>query len=207
MLPLFRIIPVGGVFLAIMIVILALEPPGATRAALTSAQLPARGALLRVDEHPEWRQNLILAAVRRADELSRLRELPDTPVRNDSKIASLPAQRSGSDPELVAATTGAPRLPLPREPGEISSAELTAAAPQENPPALKTPERKASSAPRKKPTHRVRHAKTPSRTQATPARRQAATQPGLFQTMFGGQRTYPPTAQDSGTSITRPEQY
>src|SRR3972149_4926218 len=89
MLPFFRIIPVGGVFLAIMIVVLAHEPPGGSHTALTPAEMPARGALMRMNEHPEGRQFLILAAVRRSDELSRLRELPDTPGRDGGKVARM----------------------------------------------------------------------------------------------------------------------
>jgi hypothetical protein len=84
MLPILRILPVGGVFLAITILVLALSPPGGTRRELPAGVLLARGALMKQDEHPEWRQLLLLAAFQRADELSRLRELPDTPVRSDS---------------------------------------------------------------------------------------------------------------------------
>src|SRR6185437_12633533 len=83
MLPILRILPVGGVLLAIFILILALSPPDGSRAPLNSAMAPARGALVDRNRHPEVRQFLILAALKRADELNRLRELPDTPTRTE----------------------------------------------------------------------------------------------------------------------------
>ena len=54
-----------------------------SRSPLSSAMAPARGALVDRDRHPEVRQFLILAALKRADELNRLRDLPDTPARSD----------------------------------------------------------------------------------------------------------------------------
>jgi hypothetical protein len=42
MLPILRIVPVGGVLLAIMILALALDPPGGSHPALPAAMLPAR---------------------------------------------------------------------------------------------------------------------------------------------------------------------
>jgi hypothetical protein len=80
MLPILRILPVGGVLLAILILLLALTPPGAARRALPDMALEARGPLIDRAAHPEWRQFLIQAALQRADEIKRLRDLPDTPV-------------------------------------------------------------------------------------------------------------------------------
>jgi hypothetical protein len=90
MLPILRIIPVGGVTLAITILILALSPPGDLRPTLARTMMPARGALIARADHPEWRQLLINAALRRADELSQLRELPDTPLHSEISAPEKP---------------------------------------------------------------------------------------------------------------------
>ena len=201
MLPFFRIIPVGGVLLSIMIVVLALEPPGGSHAARTPTEMPVRGALMRMNDHPEWRQFLILAAVRRADEVSRLRELPDTPVLNAGKVVGLPAGRSDSDPEdATGAIKEIPRLTFPLDIGETSSTELTVITPEVNPPMLKTPERQAPSASRRKIPQRARQAKTP-------AKMQPAAQPNLLETLFGGQLVSQPAAQSSPAPMIRAEQY
>lgn len=102
MLPIFRVVPVGGVLLAILILLLALTPPGSSHAPLAPAIRAARGPLIDRDEHPEWRQMLIRAAMRRADELSRLRELPDTPV------TVAPAAQAESEPPREEKTQAQP---------------------------------------------------------------------------------------------------
>ena len=145
MLPILRILPVGGVLLAIFILFLALSPPDGPRAPLNTAMVPARGALVDVGHHPETRQFLIRAAIKRADELNRLRELPDTPTRTapipaepaavepaptelaaeEPKVAGLPAGRSEADPEPEEpAATETPSLSIPVETGEVSAPNL-----------------------------------------------------------------------------------
>ena len=145
MLPILRILPVGGVLLAIFILVLALSPPDGPRAPLNTAMAPARGVLLDVGHHPETRQFLIRAALKRADELNRLRDLPDTPTKTapaepaaiepapaapateEPKVATLPADPVDSDPEPEEpAATETPDVSIPVERGEISAPELPA---------------------------------------------------------------------------------
>jgi hypothetical protein len=138
MLPILRILPVGGVLLAILILVLALSPPDGSRVPLNQAIVPARGALLDRDRHPEVKQFLILSAIKRADELNRLRELADTPVRSDKarpKVAGLPSDRSDTD--RTSSITGTPGVSIPAEIGGPSSTELPAAAPEQTTPATK----------------------------------------------------------------------
>jgi len=194
MLPILRIIPVGCVFLAIMILVLARDPPGRLHSTLPMAMLPARGALMQTSEHPEWQQFLILAAVRRADEVDRLRELPGPLARKESaqdapEFAGLPIGRSDADPDDETGTiTEMPGVTIPVEIGETSSTELPVTAPEDKPPAIKTPERrKAPSESRRKGMHRARHAKTP-------AKPEPAVQIILHAalSLFGGQQTQQP---------------
>jgi hypothetical protein len=156
MLPILRIIPVGGVSLAIMILVLALNPPGGLRPPLTRAMMPAHGALIARSDHPEWRQWLIIAALRRADALSQLRQLADIPVRSENKpdkaktenpqkapeVAGVPANRSDADPEDVTGTVAqSPDAAIPVDIGETSSFELPVIPHEQKPPVILTPER------------------------------------------------------------------
>ena len=81
MLPIFRTISVGGVLLAIAILGLALTPPGVSHLRMAAIDAPATGALIDRNKHPEWRQFIIQAALRRADAISALRDLPDASTR------------------------------------------------------------------------------------------------------------------------------
>ena len=148
MLPILRIIPVGGVLLAIMILVLSLSPKSGLNPGLAPTAMLARGALMQINEHPEWRQFLLLAATRRADEINRLRELQD-----DEFV---------SNNEITTAT-------IPVEIGEKSSTELPVVAPAETPPVIRTPERvKPPRESRRKALHHVHRAKILVRTQPTP---------------------------------------
>jgi len=149
MLPILRILPVGGVLLAIFLLVLALSPPDGSRVNLMPNGAPMRGALVERGEHPEWRQFLILVAIQRADELNQLRDLLDTPTRTNiapaaSKVAGLTSERSDSDPEADDQSGSILLIPaatIPIEIGETSSFELPVAAPEEQPPVIKTPRR------------------------------------------------------------------
>jgi hypothetical protein len=206
MLPILRIVPVGGVLLAIMILVLALDPPGGSHPSLPPAVMPARGTLMPTDQHPEWRQFLIHAAFRRADELNRLRELPDTPAHTETvpqepKVAGLPAGRSVTDADDQTGTISeTPSVTMPVDIGEASSTELPVAPPEETPPLVTTPVVKTldekppaittpvvnpPAANRKKIVHRMRRAKPPAKPQPT-------TSPNLFEALFGSRQSNQP---------------
>ena len=190
MLPILRILPVGGVLLAILILILALSPPDGSRSSMTTAIAPARGALVDRDRHPEVRQFLILAALKRASELSRLRDLPDTPAHSDSppeaaKVAGLPSTRSNAEPEEIGSANETPGVSIPIEIGEPSSTELPVTSLEENPPALKKAESaKTQREIRRRVAHRTRH-----KVAANPG---PLRQPTLFDYLFGGQQYQQP---------------
>jgi len=153
MLPILRVIPVGGVLLAITILILALNPPGDHHVRLNGAFSSMAGALISRELHPEWPQLLWRAALQRADELKRLRELPETSVASappeaapktekPPEIAAVPNIRTDADPEDVTGTiVQAPGAAIPLDIGETSSTELPVVPHEETPPVIMTPER------------------------------------------------------------------
>jgi len=192
MLPILRILPVGGVLLAIMLLVLALNPPAGTPLPLAPNVLAMRGAMMARSDHPEWRQFLMLAAIQRAEELNRLRELPDSPARSEPapavpKVAVLPKERSDTDPEADDQTGSIVQLPaatIPIEIGETSSFELPVATPEEQPPVIRTPLRIKS----RKDSEMRLHARRAKAAAKTPASR------NLFEILFGDQKTkQPPT--------------
>jgi hypothetical protein len=189
MLPILRILPVGGVLLAILILVLALSPPDGSRPPL-SPQM-ARGALVDRDRHPEVRQFLILAALKRADELNRLRELPDTPPRSADarpKFAGLPGDRSGTDPDETGSINETPGVSIPIEIGEPSSTELPVTSSEEKPPEVKKAERAKPQRETRRRIHRARY----NRVSASAAQ---SRQLSLFETLFGGHQN--PAAYDT----------
>ena len=198
MLPILRILPVGGVLLAILILVLALSPPDGSRPPLATAIAPARGALVDRERHPEWRQFLILAAVRRADELNRLRELPDTPMRSEvapeapspsqstpeaPQVAVVPTDQIDAEPDDTSPVSEAPAASLPLDIGEPPSTELPVAPPEEKrPQEVRKPEgSKPVRETRRRVAHRARH------TRAT-ANPRAPGSPNLLEILFGGQQ-------------------
>ena len=180
MLPFLRILPVGGVLLAILILVLALSPPDGSRSPLTAAIAPARGALVDRERHPEVRQFLILAALKRADELDRLRQLPDATRSDDVqgafKVADLPGARSDAESDETGSVNELPAANIPIEVGEPSSTELPVTTQEESRPAVKPPEPAKA---RHRAVHRPRRTRTTS----------APPQFGLFDIFFGGQQS------------------
>jgi len=200
MLPILRILPVGGVLLAILILVLALSPPDGSRAPLSSAIGPARGALVDRDRHPEVRQFLILAALKRADELNRLRELPDTPARSgdaQSKVAGLPSERADTDPDETGSINETPAVSIPIEIGEPSSTELPVTAPEESMPAIQNPERARPQRESRRRAHRTRLAK--SATSTTEPR-----QLNLLEILFGGPHQQPHNSRQASHQYPQP---
>ena len=189
MLPILRIIPLGGLILAIVILVLALSPPDGSRSSLTATIAPARGALLDRDRHPEVRQFLILAALKRASELSRLRDLPDSPVRTEdppeaAQVAGLPGERIDAEPEEIAPANESPGVSIPIEIGEPPSAELPATPQEESPAAVnKSDSAKTSREIRRRVAHRARRKVAVNAVQTR--------QPTLFDYLFGGQQYHP----------------
>ena len=125
MLPILRMTPVGGVLIAIVALVLGFTVPGLSRTRAARVEPPARGALIEQAQHPEWRQFLILAAFQRADELNRLRDLPDNPVRAVPLPTSKPATSMPKAP--LPATEILPAVMVP--PPAKDTAKDTAAAP------------------------------------------------------------------------------
>ena len=215
--PILRILPVGGVLLAIFILVLALSPPDGSRPPLNTTIAPARGALVVREHHPETRQFLIMAALKRADELNRLRELPDTPTKTEPaptepvaveppatestveapKVAGLPTDRTESDPEPdEPAATETPSVSIPVETGEVSAPDLPTPPPETRSTGQK-PEQakqklKEQTKEQAKPQQREirRRAHRPRRPRATASAPQRPF--NLFEVLFGGQQYRPP---------------
>lgn len=185
MLPNPRLVLVGGVLIAIVILMLDLVTarPGAQREAV---ERPARGALMVREDHPEWRQFLILAAVRRAGELARLRELPDSPPQlpdaeddDGLRVAALAAPPSDAD-DVTGSIAGSSRMALPVDIGETSSTELPLRAVPEQPPVVMPKQAK--------PAHSSELG-GPRRARAKPPAKPA--EPDLFTRLFGASQSAP----------------
>lgn len=203
MLPILRILPVGGVFLAILLLVLALKVPG--ERALPPTILTAPGPQSDQNEDPQWRQVAIQAALRRANELLRLRDLPDTPthietpapqvmiepeppapepaVAEPPKVAGLPVDRVDAEPDaddITGSIEESSGATIPIEIGAASSSELPVVLPEERPAIIHTPERtKPSHESRRKHPHRLARPKAPRQ------RPQPAPQISFLDQLFG----------------------
>jgi hypothetical protein len=160
-----------------VLLVLALNPPAGPRAQLTPNGAPVRGAMIDRNEHPEWRQFLMLAAIRRADELNRLRELADTPAPTEvappaPKIARLPTERGDTDPDdddQTGSIVQPPAATLPIDIGETSTFELPLATPEDKPPVIMTPLRvKSRNESRLRAIHHAHRARAPVSMTPTP---------------------------------------
>lgn len=122
MLPILRILPVGGVILAIVILFMALSPRHAPQPRLGAPAAGVRGPLADRVDHPEWRQFMMLAALRRAEELARLRDLPvkvEPPPEAApplAAVAALPPEAAPPAPAIEAAAQPEAAPPAEAEP-------------------------------------------------------------------------------------------
>jgi hypothetical protein len=180
MLPILRVLPVGGVLLAILILVLALTPPDGSRGPLSSPGVPARGALSDRDRQAETRQFLIHAALKRADQLSRLRDLPDTPAHSEEpqpEVAGLPAERSDADPEESGSINETLANTIPIEIGG-PSIEVPIPSPQDTPLTVRRPEQSKAQRDTRRRVERPRRT-TVTGTQSRPL--------NFFEILFGQQ--------------------
>lgn len=166
-----------------MILVLALGAPGGSRSGKGPAMLSARGPLLQIDQHPEWRQFLIQAALQRADELAHLRELADEPLHDNApdpgvKFVVLPVERGDAEPEDVTGSINAgSTATIPIEIGETSSMELPAITPEELFPVVKPGQVKSKIEIKKKIVRRIRRTKPPVKPEPAPL--------NIFEAIFG----------------------
>ena len=119
-LPILRTTLLGSVFLTLALLAgFALHEPA--RPHLSHVVAPARGPLIETNEHPEWKQFLVQAAFRRADELERLRDLPASPMIIEAAIE--PAIIKAENVEVTVAP----------EKADVPAAQVAALAPERDP--------------------------------------------------------------------------
>jgi hypothetical protein len=93
---------------------------------------PARGPLIEATQHPEWKQFLVQAAYRRADQLGRLRALPNAPTIVPVPIPIKPVQVAELPPpqadiaaeDVTGAIDDTSPGSMPIDIGEASATEL-----------------------------------------------------------------------------------
>jgi hypothetical protein len=190
-LPIFRTLLVGGVLvmLALLAGFVAPEPTSLARPIA-----PARGPLIESTEHPEWKQFLVQAAYRRADEIGRLRDLPDIPtimpappveeqkplVAAPEQLANLPPTQTDSTPaEGTESIDEAAAAVMSIDIGEASATELPLNDQELQPPVQRPQSLERLIENRKLPARR--HAKVRAKLPAEP-------QADFFTALFGSAR-------------------
>jgi hypothetical protein len=151
MLPLLRVTLLGCVLIATLGLAAGFKIAAAPEPNFARLERPARGALIDPERHPEWKQFVVRAAYRRAEELDRLRTLHDRPAAaypiaqpadpappEATQTAGLPATeaRPDEDDDVTGSVTErAINDVIPIDIGETSSTELPV-----GPPATIVPE-------------------------------------------------------------------
>jgi hypothetical protein len=192
-LPILRTTLLGSVVatLALLAGFAAREP---ARPHVARVAAPARGPLIEAAEHPEWKQFLVLAAYRRADELERLRDLPVTPMivieeaapATDAvpdpapAVAALTPKVDAESEEITGAIEEQPSgIAMPMELGEASTTELPLSDKE-----LIPPTRQPESLKRQNQSERKPPAKRAARLKSKPPAKPPA-EPDLLTRIFG----------------------
>src|SRR5215467_804342 len=107
MLRIFWILPGGCTLLAIIILALSFGTLDRPHSQSIPNVAQTRFAVIELGEHPEWRQFIILSGDRRANELNKLREMPDIKGANDvasdiPMVAAQPAVDTGASTPVQA---------------------------------------------------------------------------------------------------------
>lgn len=152
MLPIVRLIPVGGVLFAIVVLALGFAFPAAQRTRVPPFDTAERGPLTPRIDGPRLHRFAIRATSGSAGAMGDFGTAADAP-ESATKFAGLPATRTDSGPDdQTGSITQSPNSTIPLGIGESSSTELPVTGPEDLPPAIKMPERaRQTEAPRPAP--------------------------------------------------------
>jgi hypothetical protein len=184
MLPIRWILPVSSVLLAIALLVFAFITLDGSRSQVGNVA-QVRGSFIEWGERPEWQQFVILGAMeRRAVELNRLRELPDTPARTDHSDSG---PKDNHDETALNV-----QAPAPLDPIDSGELELPVAALPEKPPAIEPPQRVKS--------HNQNRIKGVHHRARALARRQLVRQQNFSEQPFGNQTGQRPAVNTNNYS-------